>query len=622
MKKRVIALLLMCIMIAGVALAFPTDVYAAGNVAVSVSSVSGTVGGEVTVAVKATSDKKFYSDVNLSYDASVLQIVNVTSGGEEVEYGGGTGGTVRLVKESAVKSATWNIKFKLLKVGKSSVKVLDSSLFLDEEEGKMTTSTTNGTVTVNAPVTYSSDNKLKTLEISPGKLTPAFSPDVTKYTVDVDASCYKLVVNAVANHAKAKIGVTGTDIKEGTNTTVITVTAENGSKRTYTITTNKPITPTQQQTSAPKKMCEYNGEHYYINPDYTITQLPAGFDRAEITYKGETMYVGKNAGGLSIMYLEHTVTGVGEYYVYDTVKDKFYPFRSVDQAEQNFVILEITDEMEKPLGYELVDVDIAEQSVKAMKNGESEFYLFYGMNEEGTTGWYSYDSKEGTIQRFTGAAPVIGDSVSEDESSDNDEGSGSNGGMWKDIAIGAIIAAIAMMIVAFVFIAKASRAGKGESHEEMLEALAAAKAEAEAATKEVERQKAVIAGEIDDSEEEEDEEEEEEEDEEEDELDEEYEEYDALDDVNDDDVLEVGEVPEEDDGDVLLDGEEVFGDDATDNETDDESGDEAGDEAQVPDTEATDLVEDAELTEETESDEATEDSEDEDIELVELSEEK
>lgn len=616
MKKRVIALLLMCIMIAGVAFAFPTDVYAAGNVAVSVSSVSGTVGGEVTVAVKATSDKKFYSDVNLSYDSSVLQIVNVTSGGEEVEYGGG-GGTIRLVKESAVKTATWNIKFKLLKVGKGSVKVQDSSLFLDEDEAKMTTSITSGTVTVNAPVTYSSDNKLKTLEISPGKLTPAFSPDVTKYTVDVDASCYKLIVNAVANHSKAKVGVSGTDIKEGTNTTVITVTAENGSKRTYTITTNKPITPTQQQTTAPKKMCEYNGEHYYINSDYTITQLPVGFERAEITYKGETMYVGQNAGGLSIMYLEHTITGVGEYYVYDTVKDKFYPFRSVDQAENNFIILEITDEMEKPLGYELVDVEIAEQSVKAMKSGESEFYLFYGMNEEGKTGWYSYDSIEGTVQRFSGVTMATNNSESEGDTSgdEGDDSSGSNGGMWKDIAIGAIIAAIAMMIVAFVFIAKASRASKGESHEEMLAALAAAKAEAEEANKEVERQKAVIAGEIDDTEEA-DEDEDEDEDEE-DELDEEYEEYDALDDATDDDVLEVGEVPEEDDGDVLLDGEEVFGDDV---ETDAETDTESGDEAQVSGTEAADLVGDAELTEESGSGENTEDSED--IELVELSEEK
>ncbi|MBQ4283090.1 MAG: cadherin-like beta sandwich domain-containing protein, partial [Lachnospira sp.] len=449
MKKRVAAFLLICVVVLGLTTLSPDNVYADGTVNISVSSTSGIVGDEVTVEVKATSDKKFYSDLSLSYDASVLQLLKVIHGGEEIEYGGG-GGTVRIVKESAVKSATWSIKFKMSKVGSSTVKVLGNSLFLDEEEGKLTTAGGSGNVTVKAPVNYSADNTLKSLQISPGKLTPDFSPDVTEYKVSVDASCYKLTVNAVANDAKAKVGVAGTSIKEGDNKTVVTVTAENGSKKTYTIIVNKGVSAPQSPTPGDMKMCEYNGEHYFINEDYTLNLLPSGFERYEINYKGETMCVGKNAGGLSIMYLEHTVTGVGSFFVYDTVKERFSPFIMVDQAEAEFIILDITDEMEKPLGFELVETEIAEQSVKAMKSGESEFYLFYGMNSKGTTGWYSYDSKEGTIQRYSGVAPSIGNSQDGVNDEENDGENNSKGGMWKDIAIAAIIVACAMLLLALI----------------------------------------------------------------------------------------------------------------------------------------------------------------------------
>ncbi len=530
MKKRVVAWALMCcILIMGLSIIVPKKVYAADTVNITVASVSGTVGKEVVVEIKATSNKKFYSDLHVSYDTSVMQFMGMA---DDNDYQGG-GGTLRFVKESAAANVTWKIKFKLLKVGSGSVRVMDNSLFLDEDEGMLTKNIINGTIAGKAPSNYSSDNSLKSLQVSPGTLTPAFSPDVTKYTMDVGASCFKITVSAVAKDSKAKVGVSGLDIKEGSNTTIITVTAENGAKKTYTIITNKPVTSTEQQTSGEKVICEYDGEHYFINQDYTIGQLPYGFDRVEITYGGKPMYVGKNKGGLCIMYLEHSITGVGAYYVYDTVKERFSPFVTFVQEVSEFIILDITDEMEKPLGYELVEVDISDRKVDAMKNGEGDFYLLYGMNGEGITGWYSYDSVEKTVQRYTGVAPVIKDESQEGEA--EDEGNSGNN-KWKDIAIGAIAVALITTVLMIIFMIKPSQSSKSASHAEMLAEIATKQAQA-AAAKEAELEAVLEA----------------EEDEEEGEELEEVDEDDDDTDDEDEDVLEIGELPEEDDGDILLD---------------------------------------------------------------------
>ena len=74
----------------------------------------------------------------------------------------------------------------------------------------MAVSAGSGSVTVKAPVSYSTDNTLASLDISPGVLSPAFSPNVTSYTTTVGSDCSQLVVSAVANDENASVSVRGT----------------------------------------------------------------------------------------------------------------------------------------------------------------------------------------------------------------------------------------------------------------------------------------------------------------------------------------------------------------------------------------------------------------------------
>jgi hypothetical protein len=84
----------------------------------------------------------------------------------------------------------------------------------------------------------STDATLKTLTVSNGTLTPAFSPAITDYTVNVTRSIDKITIVAEANDSKA-ISVTGTGEQNliiGENTFNIVITAEDsGVTNTYTI---------------------------------------------------------------------------------------------------------------------------------------------------------------------------------------------------------------------------------------------------------------------------------------------------------------------------------------------------------------------------------------------------
>ena len=92
----------------------------------------------------------------------------------------------------------------------------------------------------------SSNNSLKSLSVSEGKLSPSFDRAITDYEVEFDddfniRELTSITVNATKEDSKAKLSGTGShDLTEGDNYINIDVTAENGAKKTYKIKVTKP----------------------------------------------------------------------------------------------------------------------------------------------------------------------------------------------------------------------------------------------------------------------------------------------------------------------------------------------------------------------------------------------
>ena len=74
-----------------------------------------------------------------------------------------------------------------------------------------------------------------------------------------------------------------------------------------------------------------------------------------------------------------------------------------------------------PESYVQVSLQMPENTVMTayqlpVEDGEetSDFYIFYGVNQDGTEGWYQYDAAEGTYQRVNGNITETADSSSDD----------------------------------------------------------------------------------------------------------------------------------------------------------------------------------------------------------------
>ena len=386
-----------------------TKAYAAGTANISVSSASGDVGEQVTVDVNITSDSDIgATKMYISYDANMLEAV---AGGDNRG-----GGTVMWIDTDTYQSKTVSLTFKILKAGTSSVSVSPGSQLADMSEDYMQITRNSGTITGNAPASYSDDNKLSSLEISPGRLSPAFSPDVTSYTATIDSDTQRLTVSAHPNDSKASVSVTGTRMDYGDNTTTITVTAENGSKKSYIIKTYRPEPSnntttktdennTTQADNPPQEDTNtvvIDGIKYEFDNDFSIHTLPDGFIETTILYNDKEMTAAKGFGErVTLMYLEAaSADGKSGFYIYDSVRKSFAPYVEVSQPRNRICFLPITDDMEIPSGYKVTKVQISGQDTQILIGDSKEYYLIYGTDQDGNVGWYCYDNKFGTIQRF------------------------------------------------------------------------------------------------------------------------------------------------------------------------------------------------------------------------------
>jgi hypothetical protein len=385
-------------------------VFAASTASVTVGGASGNVGDNVTVNVTiSSSDYISATRIYLNYDADSLQYV---SGGDS-----GSAGTVVWIDTETATTINKTITFKVLKAGESTVSISSGSAVASTAGDYMQVTTGSATVTGNAPKTASSDNLLSSLKVSPGTLSPAFSSDVTEYTMTVGSDVAKLVVSATANSSSATVSISGTRMDPGDNKTYITVTAENGTKKVYTISTYKDTTvsSTEAATTAPAetvvpeadaKQVTIADTIYAVDGDFEAHPLPTGFEEIEIMIDDVTVKAGKGFGEkLTIVYLvsmdENGHTG---YYIYDSIKKSYDLYIDIEQIESHYAYLPVTDGMEIPAGFELDTIQIEETSIDVLKpsgkRDTAEYYLFYGMDSSGMSTWYVYDTKYSTVQRF------------------------------------------------------------------------------------------------------------------------------------------------------------------------------------------------------------------------------
>lgn len=100
--------------------------------------------------------------------------------------------------------------------------------------------------------TLDGDNSLSDLKVG-GKTIDGFNKDKTGYSMEVGADVTSINVVGTPTSGKASVTVSGaTNLKPGVNPVTVTVTAQDGSKRVYTINVTKPSSPSTSSTTTKK----------------------------------------------------------------------------------------------------------------------------------------------------------------------------------------------------------------------------------------------------------------------------------------------------------------------------------------------------------------------------------
>lgn len=373
-----------------VSLMFAMNVSAAsGSISASTGTKTATVGSTFTVTVKVNCSEAIGSwQFGISYDSSNISLV---SGDTSVAgYGDGS-----------MRSKSYTYKFKAIKSGKAGIRISSPSMVSWNDDSTLFTPSSSGvTVTVKTQAeieaSYSKDNTLKALSVEGYELTPAFSKNVTEYSVSVPDTVEQIKVNASKNESHASVSGAGTiDISEGTNKVEVVVTAQNGAVKTYTITVDvKDLNPIEVKTDEGDFTVVKKADLLTSPVGYTPTTIKIG--EVEVpAFKSELtgmVVVGlKDAEGKIYMYSYDEASG--NYKKYIEIKGN-----SVTLYPQNIESI--------PDGYSKTNLKINDVEYEVLKNDRvDDFYLVYAMNvETGKTDYYIYDAEDNSFIKYNSEA--------------------------------------------------------------------------------------------------------------------------------------------------------------------------------------------------------------------------
>ena len=364
----------------------------AANLGVSASTKSAVVGNTISVTVSASGAAGW--EYCLNYDSSVFRL---TSAGSD------TGGACVKTGSTLIGYSKVTFKFKAIKSGTGTFSLRDAVMYGDDGNPL---SSSKGSVTVTArtqaeiQASYSANADLKSLGVDGFEITPAFNKDTLEYALTVENNVTTVNVSALRADNTASVSGAGTiQLSEGLNVVTIVVTAQKGNQKKYVINIERkeldPINVSVDNVS------------YTVVRKAELLEIPTYYEASTITIDGEevpalyseiTKYtlVGlKDEDGKIELY---RYLGASDYK--DMAPNMFERYYQFNTEVISFVPVTIED---KIYGYESTKkIDINDEKIDVYYNKDNKDYvLIYGMNmTTGNEGWYQYDIKENTFQRY------------------------------------------------------------------------------------------------------------------------------------------------------------------------------------------------------------------------------
>lgn len=246
----------------------------------------------------------------------------------------------------------------------------------------------------------SGNNALSALTVSAGTLTPAFDPAVTEYTLSLPQGTEKLTLTATPSDSNATVQGDGElTLQGGENTLPLVVTAENGDTKTYTVTA--------KVAQAPTLFLSFSGAKLGVVKDVEGVTPPTGFTAAEpVSQGGDTLPLWVDANGKHTLVYLVDEKGVAGFYLYSRTEGVLSPYLPLAYGGATYIYTGIPSEKASVPGLKAATVEAFSQTLSGWRYEDaalSDFLVLYLMDDGGQYGYYTYDTKNATLQRFSGA---------------------------------------------------------------------------------------------------------------------------------------------------------------------------------------------------------------------------
>ena len=158
----------------------------------------------------------------------------------------------------------------------------------------------------------SSDATLKRIEVGGGVLSPAFSPDVMDYRLEVAATVNTFTVKGYPNHPRASVSAAAIELTIGDNNRIwpLKVTAENGKDTlTYTVTINRISSDANNNARLKSLTASQGNMSPAFKPDILEYTVKVSDKVDSIVLRGVAEHEGANVSDNGFVYLEYIAPG-------------------------------------------------------------------------------------------------------------------------------------------------------------------------------------------------------------------------------------------------------------------------------------------------------------------------
>lgn len=144
-----------------------------------------------------------------------------------------------------------------------------------------------------------------------------------------------------------------------------------------------------------------DGTTYTLTDKFADADIPAGYSRTTVSLEGEDRQMVENeSGNICLGYLVDS-DDVGDFFIYNEEDATFAPYEEIAISDTtSIIVLSDTSKVKLPGSYNEVGLTLNDKEFPVWQDKEHDgYYIIYAMNNNGETGYYQYDSDEGTYQR-------------------------------------------------------------------------------------------------------------------------------------------------------------------------------------------------------------------------------